>query len=171
MAWVKEESRLETLKYKNEVEDAAVMIPFHSNKLMDYNKKSFFQENIFFFNLIYYSFKLDSVCRKIKERYKFEYELKAILSDLVYSRVLEPSSKSFSFRAAQQFLEPPTYQLHDVYQALSVLAKEVNFIQSQIYKNSLKIFCTIATASELGKCCFLFNVGYDFFIKYIHQWN
>ena len=33
---------LETLKYKSEKEDATVMIPFHSNRLMDYNKQKLF---------------------------------------------------------------------------------------------------------------------------------
>ncbi|NCE77351.1 hypothetical protein D1157_20905, partial [Anaerotruncus sp. X29] len=36
----------------------------------------------------------------------------------------------------KRFLEPPAYQLHDVYRALSVLAKESDFIQSEVYKNS-----------------------------------
>lgn len=136
MAWAKEEARLETMKYKNETEEAVVMVPFHSNKLMDYNKKKLFSGGYLFLQSIYYGLKMDSICRKIKERYKFEYDLNAILSDLVYTRVLEPSSKSSSYRAAKQFLEPPTYQLHDVYRALSVLAKESDFIQSEVYKNS-----------------------------------
>ena len=72
----------------------------------------------------------------IKIQHKFEYDLNAILSDLIYTRVLEPSSKSSSFWAAKQFLEPPTYELHDVYRALSVLASEMDFIQSEVYKNS-----------------------------------
>lgn len=79
---------------------------------------------------------MDSICRKIKSRYKFEYDLNAILSDLIYTRVLVPSSKSSSLRTAEQFLEPPTYRLHDVYCALSVLAREMDFIQAEVYKNS-----------------------------------
>ncbi|MGI6059691.1 MAG: IS1634 family transposase [Blautia sp.] len=136
MAWAKEEAKLETMKYKNETEEAVVMIPFHSNKLMDYNRKKLFSGGYLFLQSIYYGLKMDSVCRKIKERYKFEYDLNAILSDLIYTRVLEPSSKSSSFRAAKQFLEPPAYQLYDVYRALSILAKESDFIQSEVYKNS-----------------------------------
>ena len=126
----------ETLKYKSEKEDATVMIPFHSNRLMDYHKQKLFSGGYLFLQSIYYGLKLDSVCRKIKSRHKFEYDLNAILSDLIYTRVLEPSSKSSSFRAAKQFLEPPTYELHDVYRALSVLASEMDFIQSEVYKNS-----------------------------------
>lgn len=136
MAWAKEEARIETMKYKSETEDAVVMIPFHSNKLMDYNKQKLFNGGYLFLQSIYYGLKMDSICRKIRSRYKFEYDLNAILSDLIYTRVLDPSSKSSSFRAAKQFMEAPTYELHDVYRALSVLAKELDFIQAEVYQNS-----------------------------------
>lgn len=136
MAWAKEEARIETLKYKSETEDAAVLIPFHPNRPMDYNKKKLFNGGYLFLQSVYYGLKMDSICRKIRSRYKFEYDLNAILSDLIYTRVLEPSSKRSSFQAAKQFLEAPTYELHDVYRALSVLAKELDFIQAEVYKNS-----------------------------------
>ena len=40
------------------------------------------------------------------------------------------------YKTAQKFLEKPTYELHDVYRALSVLAQECDLIQSEVYKNS-----------------------------------
>ena len=33
------------------------------------------------------------------------------------------------------FLDPPSYQLHDVYRSLNVLGKECDLIQSKTYKN------------------------------------
>lgn len=136
MAWANEQARMETLRYKSEKEDAVVMVPFHSNKLMDYHKKKLFTGGYLFLQSVYYGLRMDSICRKIKNRHKFAYDLNAILSDLIYTRVLEPSSKSSSFRAAKQLLEPPAYELHDVYRALSVLAGEMDFIQAEVYKNS-----------------------------------
>ena len=136
MAWANEQARLETMKYKSEKEDAIVMVPFHSNKLMDCHKQKLFTGGYLFLQSVYYGLKMDSICRKIKSRYKFEYDLNAILSDLIYTRVLEPSSKRSSFQTAKQFLEPPTYELHDVYRALSILAEEMDFIQAEVYKNS-----------------------------------
>lgn len=136
MAWANEQARMETLRYKSEKEDAIVMVPFHSNKLMDYHRKKLFTGGYLFLQSVYYGLRMDSICRKIKNRHKFAYDLNAILSDLIYTRVLEPSSKSSSFRAAKQFLEPPAYELHDVYRALSVLAGEMDFIQAEVYKNS-----------------------------------
>lgn len=136
MVWANEQARLETLRYKSEKEDAVVMVPFHSNKLMDYHKKKLFTGGYLFLQSVYYGLRMDSICRKIKNRHKFAYDLNAILSDLIYTRVLEPASKISSFRAAKQFLEPPAYELHDVYRALSVLAEEMDFIQAEVYKNS-----------------------------------
>lgn len=136
LAWANEQARLETARYKSEKEDALVMVPFHSNKPMDYHKQKLFTGGYLFLQSVYYGLKMDSICRKIKSRYKFEYDLNAILSDLIYTRVLVPSSKSSSLRTAEQFLEPPTYRLHDVYRALSVLAREMDFIQAEVYKNS-----------------------------------
>ena len=112
------------------------MVPFHSNKLMDYHKQKLFTGGYLFLQSAYYGLRMDSICRKIKSRYKFGYDLNVILSDLIYTRVLVPSGKSSSFRTAEQFLESPAYRLHDVYRALSVLAREMDFIQAEVYKNS-----------------------------------
>lgn len=136
LAWAKEQAKIETDKYKKENEDAVVMIPFHSNRLMAYDQKKLFSGGYLFLQSIYYELKMDSICRKIRNRHKYKYDLNAILSDLIYTRVLEPSSKSSSYKAAKSFLEPPSYELHDVYRALSVLAQELDFIQAEVYKNS-----------------------------------
>ena len=55
---------------------------------------------------------------------------------MIYTRILDPDSKRSSFQTAQKYLETPTYQLHDVYRALSVLAENSDLIQAEAYKNS-----------------------------------
>ena len=136
MAWAREQARLETEKYKNETDDAVVTISFHSIRLLYYDRQKLFTGGYLFLQSVYYGLKLDSICRKIRNRHKFKFDLNAILSDLVYARVLVPSSKSSSFQAAGRFLEPLSYELHDVYRAFSILAGELDFIQAEVYKNS-----------------------------------
>lgn len=136
MAWAKEEARLETLKYKEERTDKAIQITFHADRLLDYDKQKFFRGGYLFLQPLYYGLQLDKICRKLKAKYKFEYDLNAVLSDLIYSRVLEPTSKRSSFKVASEFLEKPSYELHDIYRALDVLGNECDFIQSEVYKNS-----------------------------------
>lgn len=136
MAWAREQAAIETEKYEKENESKVVLIPFHANRELDYHKQKFFEGGYLFLQSIYYGLKLDNTCRKIKAKYKFQYDLNAILSDLIYTRILEPASKYSSYQAAQKFLEPPSYEIQDMYRALSVLASECDFIQAETYKNS-----------------------------------
>lgn len=136
VAWCKEQCEIETQKYKEEQQAKAIQITFHANRQLDYNQQKLFQGGYLFPQFIYYGLQLDKTCRKIKAKYKYEYDLNAILSDLIYNRILEPQSKRSAYKATQDFLEPPSYQLHDVYRALSVLAQESDFIQSEAFKNS-----------------------------------
>ncbi|MGE9975668.1 IS1634 family transposase [Coprococcus catus] len=136
MAWAKEEARLETLKYKQEQENKLIQITFHADRQLDYEKQVFYRGGYLFLQSIYYQLHIDKICRKLKSKYKFKYDINAILSDLVYARILEPSSKRSSFKAASEFLEKPSYELHDVYRALDVLGNECDLIQSEVYKNS-----------------------------------
>ncbi len=136
MAWAREEARIETLKYKQEQQNKAVQITFHSDRQLDYNNQTFYRGGYLFLQSVYYQLQLNKTCRKIKAKYQFKYDINAILSDLVYARVLEPSSKRSSFQTASEFLERPSYELHDVYRALDVLGTECDFIQSEVYKNS-----------------------------------
>ena len=136
MRWAKEEARIETLKYKEEQKSKAVQITFHANRQIDYGKQKLFRSGYLFPQYIYYQLQLNKVCRKLKAKYKFKYDINAILSDLIYARILEPASKRSSFRIASEFLEKPSYELHDVYRALDVLGNECDLIQSEVYKNS-----------------------------------
>ena len=136
MAWAKEEARLETLKYKQERENKSIQITFHADRQLDYDKQSFFHGGYLFLQSVYYQLQINKICRKLKQKYKFKYDINAILSDLIYTRVLEPCSKRSSYKAASEFLEKPSYELHDVYRALDVLGAECDLIQSEIYKNS-----------------------------------
>ena len=136
MLWAKEQARIETEKYKNEKECKTVLIPFHADRQLDYDKQVFYEGGYLFLQFIYYQLRLDRTCRKIRDKNNFKYDINAILSDLIYTRILEPSSKRSSYRAAQKFMEAPSYELHDVYRALSVLADNCDLIQSEVYKNS-----------------------------------
>ena len=136
LAWAKNEVKIETEKYKKEKEAQTVLIPFHADRQLDYNKQVFFRGGYLFLQSFYYQLQMDKICRKLKQKYKFKYDINAILSDLIYARILEPCSKRSSYKVASEFLEKPSYELHDVYRALDVLGTECDLIQAEVYKNS-----------------------------------
>lgn len=136
LAWAKNEVKLETEKYKKDQQTKAVQITFHSDHKLDYGQQALYRGGYLFPQTFYYRLKLDKICRKLRDKYKFKYDINAILSDLIYARILEPASKRSSYKTASEFLEKPSYQLHDIYRALDVLGNECDFIQSEVYKNS-----------------------------------
>lgn len=136
MVWAKEQARIETLKYKREKEEKQIKLTFHADRPLDYDKQVFYRGGYLFLQSIYYQLQINKICRKLKQKHKFKYDINAILSDLIYARILEPCSKRSSYKAASEFLEKPSYKLHDVYRALDVLGAECDLIQTELYKNS-----------------------------------
>ncbi len=92
-----------------------------------------------FLRKIFEELELNTLCKLIKKKHSFEYELSDILEDLICSRVMYPSSKLSSFDDAKQFLRQPKYQLHDVYRALDIIAEEKETIEQWCYDKSLNI--------------------------------
>lgn len=136
MAWARQEAKAETLKYKEEQKQKAVQITFHADREIPHDQQVLYRGGYLFLQSIYYQLGGDRICRKLRDKHRFKFDINAILSDLIYTRVLEPASKRSSYSIAQEFLEKPSYQLHDVYRALEILGDEMDFIQAEFYKNS-----------------------------------
>ena len=86
MAWAKEQARLETLKYKQEKEEKQIKLTFHADRQLAYDKQIFFRGGYLFLQSVYYQLQMNTICRKLKQKYKFKYDINAILSDLIYAR-------------------------------------------------------------------------------------
>ena len=120
-------------------EQKEIIVSYFPAKLIKKGDQKSYNCGYLFLQKVYYSLGLDKICKTISSRHLFEYDLNDILSKLVYTRILYPSSKLASNRQAAKFIEEPSFELHDVYRALSVLAEENDFIQSELYKNSQKV--------------------------------
>lgn len=134
MRWAKEQARSATEAFN--IENNIVSIPFSPNKLIEKDKQRSFNCGYLFPQSILSSLHFDNICRNIKGRYKFDFNFKAIFSDLIYARILYPSSKKSSFSFANTLLERPEYDLQHVYRTLSILSKESDYIQAEIYRDS-----------------------------------
>ena len=136
VAGAKEMAKEETRKYKDEQQKKAVQITFHADRQIDYDQQVHYRGGYLFLQSFYYRLALHKTCRKLRDKYRFKYDINAIISDLIYARILEPASKRSSYQTASVFLEKPSYELHDVYRALEVIGNEVDLIQAEVYKNS-----------------------------------
>ena len=116
--------------YKSET----IIIKKNNQKIISMDNKVSFNVGYLFLKSIYG--KLNDICKKIQEEYKFEFDLNEVLSYLVFDRIIYPSSKLETFKQCQNFIEQPKFKLHNEYRTLNYIADNMDFIQGQLFNNS-----------------------------------
>ena len=137
IAWGKKIAKKMTEEEKRDKD--IVLISLSQSKLLEPMKQTSYNGGYLFLQDIFHSLKLDKICRDIQDEYKFEYDLADVLSRLIYSRIIYPSSKLSTFEDSKNFIEQPTFELHDIYRSLDVLAEKCDTIQEFLYENSKKV--------------------------------
>ena len=137
IAWGKKIARKMTEEEKRDKD--IVLISLSQSKLLEPMKQTSYNGGYLFLQDIFHSLKLDKICRDIQDEYKFEYDLADVLSRLIYSRIIYPSSKFSAFEDSKNFIEQPTFELHDIYRSLDVLTEKCDTIQEFLYENSKKV--------------------------------
>ena len=130
---------IENLNKLEQENKLKILIEKSTSTLIPKNEQNLFNCGYLFLEKIYYELGLNEICKDISKKYRFEYDLNNILSRLIYGRIIFPSSKLSTNKLAKKFIEQPKFKLHDMYRSLGVIAKENEYIQSELYKNSLKI--------------------------------
>ena len=127
------------LTRKEKEEKREVLVRYSPAKQIEKDEQKSFNGGYLFLQQIYHQLGLSKISKVISDKYKFTYNLDSVLSRLVYSRIIFPASKLATFEQSKLFMEQPEFELQHVYRSLEVLAKESDYIQSELYKNSLKI--------------------------------
>lgn len=135
--WAKD--YIEKLNKKEKEESRQVIIKLTQSKLIKRGEQLSYNGGYLFLQQLYHNLKLHKICGNISGRYKFSFNLDSILSRLIYGRILFPSSKLNTHQLSKTLLEQPDFEIQHVYRALGVIARESDFIQAELYKNSLAV--------------------------------
>lgn len=135
--WAKQ--YIEKLRCDESKRNHKVLIPFNTDVLIEQNKQLSFNAGYLFLQRIYYQLGVPYICSKIKKKHKFEYDLNAILSRLIYGRILYPSSQKSCYEQSFSLIEKPEFTQDQIYRALSVIAEDSDIIQAELYKRSRKV--------------------------------
>ena len=124
------------LNEKSKENTLPIIIQKNPNRIIDKNVQFSFNVGYLFLQDIYYGLKLNNICNNITDKYQFKFDLNDILSKLIYSRILFPASKLKTLELSKTFFEQPNFDYQHIERALTILYKENDFIQSELYKNS-----------------------------------
>lgn len=130
---------IEELNKKDKEDKRNIMVQYSPTKLIEKDEQRSFNGGYLFLQQIYHDLNLHKICKQISNKYKFSFNLNSILSRLIYGRIIYPSSKLATHQLSSKLIEQPDFEIQHVYRALEVIAKETDFIQSELYKNSLKV--------------------------------
>lgn len=133
-AWVVE--RIKEMNKEESENNGTYSIELNAGKDIPLNVQRRFNGGYLFLQAIYYRLGLHKICRAVAKKHSFKYDLNDIVSRLIYTRILFPSSKRSAFYDSRKFIEQPSFKLHDIYRSLSVIAEESDYIQSRLFKNS-----------------------------------
>lgn len=136
IVWAKK--YIETLNKQEKDNNNILNIPFYKNKLLEKNTKYTFNAGYLFLQDIYYSLGLNNICNDITNKHQFKFDLNTILSRLIYSRIIYPSSKLKTLELSNNFIEQSNFDYNHILRSLEIISKETDFIQSELYINSKK---------------------------------
>ena len=126
------------LNLKNKKETLPVIITKDPTRLIDKNCRYSFNVGYLFLECIYYKLGLNKIASKIEDKYKFQFDFNDILSKLIFSRIIYPASKLKTLELSKSFIEQPNFEYQHIERALPIISKEMDFIQSELYKNTKK---------------------------------
>lgn len=136
IVWAKK--YIDTLNKQEKENNNILNIPFYKNKILEKNTKYTFNIGYLFLQDIYYSLGLNNICNDITNKHQFKFDLNSVLSRLIYSRIIFPSSKLKTLELSNNFIEQPNFDYNHILRSLEVISKETDFIQAELYKNSKK---------------------------------
>lgn len=130
---------IQELNIKEKEAKREVLVKYSPVKQINKDEEHLFNGGYLFLQKIYHELGLHKICKDISAKHKFTFNLNSILSRLIYGRIIFPSSKLATFELSKRFIEQPDFELHHIYRALEILSEETDYIQSELYKNSLNI--------------------------------
>jgi transposase len=131
---------VEQLNKKEREHKREVLVKYFPTKQLSINEQRSFNGGYLFLQHIYHELGLPKICKTISNNYKFTFNLDSILSRLIYGRIIFPASKLATNDLSKEFIEQPNFELQHIYRALEVISKESDFIQSELYNNSLNVY-------------------------------
>lgn len=134
-AWAREE--LERMRQAAREEKQGLVVELHPDRLIDGSERIFNGGDIFIEQVLS-RLGLREICKEISTTRRIKFDLGDYLTRMVCSRILHPGSKLSDFINGNRFIERKDLKLENFYRSLDIIGGDMNSMQGQIYRHSLK---------------------------------
>ncbi|MGM9919019.1 MAG: hypothetical protein ACI316_06940 [Lactimicrobium massiliense] len=138
IAWAKK--HIEEMNRLEKEERREVTEKYSPVKQIEKNEQRTFNGGYLFLQQVYNTLGFPQLCKDIQRRHHLNYNLDAILSRMIYSRLIYPDAGMPLYDASRLFIEQPDFTPHQIIRATEVLAEEADRIQETVYANTRRIF-------------------------------
>lgn len=135
MQWAK--SELAKMRQEDAEGKAGIVVELSPDKLIGCGERIFNGGDIFI-EQICSRLGLKEICDVVKENHNFKFDLWEYLMRMINSRILHPGSKLSDFIKGTRFIEDRKLKLENFYRSLDVIAADINELQGEIYRHTLK---------------------------------
>lgn len=136
--WAKHHiDELNKLEKQNKHEVTAKYSPA---KLIHKDEQRSFNGGYLFLQQFYADLGFHDICADLKRKNKLDFNMDAVLSRMIYSRIIYSSTQFSYYESANLFIEPPDFTPKQVTKALKVLASEKEYIKNKLYENTKRLY-------------------------------
>ena len=131
--WAKEYAAELTRREK----ETGEAIRYSPTRLIRKNASQTINISFLFAQDIYYDLRINEICDAMTERYVLPFDLNAVFSRLIYTRVIYHSSRHGTYSLSKRFLDKPEFEPAHIDQALHFLAVSPLTFQRELYHKML----------------------------------
>ena len=131
-AWAKSQVALENAMDRES--RRRVNVSFSPDRVLPMEERRSFNIGYLVLDKIYHEMGVRNICEGMERRGQFRFNLCEIVRQLVLCRILWPASKLETWRQASSLALVKPVSLHQVYRALLVVEKEMDYLQQRLFR-------------------------------------
>jgi hypothetical protein len=136
--WAKE--HIAELNRLEKEEKREVMAKYSPVKQIAKNQQRVFNGGYLFLQKFYYELGLSDLCGTLQKEHHLSYNLDAIFSRLIYTRLLHLDDELSYYDNSCLFIEQPDFTPRQISRAMSVLAEEADTIRDYLYDSTRRLY-------------------------------
>ena len=136
-------------------------ITINANRILEEGKSSLRNVGYLALKPIYKNLKLNNVCNALNAKYKTKANISDVLEFLIYSKIIDASSKISSYMKKDKYFENFSFSEDQMYRCLSYIGNSYEQIIDYVFRTSNEAYGLDLSKSYYDGTNFYFEIDYE----------